>query len=328
MRLLKGIAYDPGTAVAKATSSLIAMTALDTTNLRAAVTIPASGVVLIRMRTCLQGANTFPQVMLGAMNGSTIIGRITPVANINGTALATTRVGLFGEFVCSGLTPGAMNIDAAYGVELLVAATNIQYGGPNDTTTNNAWGAFCFEVWDPDPISITAGAVNSVLTVTNLTNAPTSGDLTSTMKTSVTTAATAATPIAASVTGAVGSVTGNVSGNVTGSVGSVIGSVGSVSGLTASNLDATISSRMASYAQPTGFLAATFPSGTIANTTNITGGTITTATNLTNAPTAGDLTATMKTSVTTACSASTPSATIAGYIPPANNRLRRLQSTR
>ncbi len=42
------------------------------------------------------------------------------------------------------------------------------------------------------------------------------------------------------------------------------------------NVDATISSRMASYTQPTGFLASTFPSGTIANTTNITAGTIAT----------------------------------------------------
>jgi hypothetical protein len=41
-------------------------------------------------------------------------------------------------------------------------------------------------------------------------------------------------------------------------------------------IDAAISSRMATYTQPTGFLAATFPTGTIANTTNITGGTITT----------------------------------------------------
>ena len=70
------------------------------------------------------------------------------------------------------------------------------------------------------PTNITAGTIT---TVTNVTNAPTTGDLTATMKTSVTTAATAATPIAASVTGAVGSVTG----------------------LTASNLDATVSSRMA-----------------------------------------------------------------------------------
>ncbi len=72
-------------------------------------------------------------------------------------------------------------------------------------------------------------------TATNLTNAPTAGDFTATMKTSVTTAATAATPTAAAVTGAVGSVTG--------AVGSVTGAVGSVTGLTAANLDATVSSR-------------------------------------------------------------------------------------
>lgn len=102
--------------------------------------------------------------------------------------------------------------------------------------------------------------------------------------------------------------TGNVTGNVS-------GSVGSVTGLTASNLDATISSRMATYTQPTGFLAATFPTGTVANTTNITAGTITTATNLTNAPTAGDLTSTMKTSVTTAATAATPiAASVTGAV--------------
>lgn len=66
------------------------------------------------------------------------------------------------------------------------------------------------------PTNITAGTIT---TTTNLTNAPTSGDFTATMKTSL----NAATP--ASVTGAVGSVTGNVGGNVTGSVGSVAGNV-------------------------------------------------------------------------------------------------------
>jgi hypothetical protein len=75
------------------------------------------------------------------------------------------------------------------------------------------------------------------------------------------------------------------------------------------NLDAAISSRMATYTQPTGFLAATFPT-TVASTTNITGGVITTVTNLTNAPTAGDLTATMKTSVATAVDASTAAANV------------------
>ncbi len=46
------------------------------------------------------------------------------------------------------------------------------------------------------------------------------------------------------------------------------------------NLDALVSSRMATYTQPAGFLAATFPL-LVASTTNITAGTITTATNVT-----------------------------------------------
>lgn len=76
---------------------------------------------------------------------------------------------------------------------------------------------------------------------------------------SVTGAVGSVTGAVGSVTGSVGSVTGAV-GSVTGNVGgNVVGSVGSVTGLTAANLDATVSSRMATYVQPTGFLAATFP---------------------------------------------------------------------
>lgn len=71
----------------------------------------------------------------------------------------------------------------------------------------------------------TMNTITAVTTATNLTNAPTSGDFTATMKTSIGTA------VAAS---AVASVTGNVGG-----------SVASVVGLTASNLDAAISSRLA-----------------------------------------------------------------------------------
>lgn len=78
------------------------------------------------------------------------------------------------------------------------------------------------------PTNITAGTIT---TVTNLTNAPTSGDLTATMKTSVGTA------VAAS---AVASVTGNVGGNVTGSVGSVVGAVGSVTGNVGGNVVGTV----------------------------------------------------------------------------------------
>jgi hypothetical protein len=50
----------------------------------------------------------------------------------------------------------------------------------------------------------------------------------------------------------------------------------------------------------------------LATPTNITAGTITTVTNLTNAPTNGDLTATMKTSVTTAATAATPTISTLG----------------
>lgn len=48
----------------------------------------------------------------------------------------------------------------------------------------------------------------------------------------------------------------------------------------------------------------------LATPTNITGGTITTVTNLTNAPTNGDFTATMKSSITTAATSATPSVTV------------------
>ena len=52
----------------------------------------------------------------------------------------------------------------------------------------------------------------------------------------------------------------------------------------------------------------TFP-GSVASPTNITAGTIATVTNLTNAPTSGDLTPTMKISVQTAATAATPTVT-------------------
>ena len=64
-------------------------------------------------------------------------------------------------------------------------------------------------------------------------------------------------------------------------IGDPVADADTIWGLANTNLDAAVSSRMATYTQPTGFLAATFPAGTVANTTNITAGTITTATNLT-----------------------------------------------
>lgn len=84
--------------------------------------------------------------------------------------------------------------------------------------TASAAAGVTFPASIASPTNITAGTIT---TATNLTNAPTAGDFTATMKTSIGTA------VAAS---AVASVTGNVGGNVTGSVGSVVGAVGSVTG--------------------------------------------------------------------------------------------------
>lgn len=237
MNLLGAKLYDPTTAVTKNTTAALAMTALDTTNLRIAFTIPSHGMVRVRLMGVIHGATTFPSILLGVMNGSTVVGRVAPVQSLGNTAVATALVNVEADFIVTGLTPGAVNWDAAYGVETLVAATGIKYGGPNDTTANNAFGGFAFEVWDPKP----------------------NGDI-----------------------------------------------LTSIADTRMANLDAAVSSRMASYTQPSGFLAATFPGGTIASTTNISAGTIGTAINLTNAPTSGDFTAAMKTSL----NAATPSVTV------------------
>lgn len=110
------------------------------------------------------------------------------------------------------------------------------------------------------PASTTNITAGTITTVTNLTNAPISGDLTATMKTSVQTAADAAITANALVL----------------------------------EIEAETDDIAAVKAKTDNLPAAP------ASTTNITAGIITTVTNLTNAPTAGDLTATMKTSVQTA----------------------------
>src|SRR6478609_2931269 len=130
MNLLGSANYDPAAAVSKATSSLLAMTAFDTTNLRLAVTVPAHGKVRFKIRCMITGATTSPTVLLGVLNGATVVGRVAPQYE-NATANATTQnFVLDAEFTATGLTPGAANFDAAYGVEVVVASTNIKYGGP------------------------------------------------------------------------------------------------------------------------------------------------------------------------------------------------------
>lgn len=153
MNLLGAVNYDPAVAVSKVTTSLLAMTAFDTTNLRISFTIPSHGKVLVKMTCVHHGSTTTAQVLLGCLESSTVRGRAPVTSNLLGTAVATTRTKLEASFTLSGLTPGAVNWDAAYGVEIVSSANGaIKYGGPNNTTTDDAYGGFNFEIWDPQPL--------------------------------------------------------------------------------------------------------------------------------------------------------------------------------
>jgi hypothetical protein len=151
VNLLGAILYDPAVAVNKVTTAAIAMTAIDTVNLRLAITVPAHGKVRFRLMAVIHGATTFPSILMGVMNGAAVIGRVAPVQSLGNTAVATALVNVEADFIATGLAPGAMNCDAAYAVETLVAATGLKYGGPNNAVANDAFGGFVFEAWDPQP---------------------------------------------------------------------------------------------------------------------------------------------------------------------------------
>lgn len=174
MNLIAGKLYDPAVAVSKATTSAIAMTALDTTNLRLSVTVPAHGMVLVRLKGSLHGATTLPQIVLGVMEGATVRGRAAAMLG-GGNIAATSIVACWAEFLVTGLTPGAVNWDAAYGVETVVASTGLKYGGPNNTSANDAFGGFAFEVWDPQPMK--AGLDGGVNVTQVAGTAQTAGDI-------------------------------------------------------------------------------------------------------------------------------------------------------
>lgn len=155
--LLAGTMYDPSTAVTKATSAAIAMTALDTTNLRLTFTAPSGGRVYVRLASMMSGsATTGWSVFLGALDGATVKGRTIGMGGYtnSGTIAATDHFPLDSTFVVSGLTAGtSYTWDAAYGCESAVASTNLKYGGPNNTTQDDAYGGFAFEIWsDQTPV--------------------------------------------------------------------------------------------------------------------------------------------------------------------------------
>lgn len=148
MACLGAILYDPAVAVTKG-SVASALAAFDTTNARIAFTAPASGRVLVRIVCVVHGATTFSTILLGVLEGSTVKGRVCPIGGIKTTAVATAMIAQEATFVVSGLTPSAsLTWDAAWGIETFVTSSLIKYGGPNNTTANDAFGALQFEIWE------------------------------------------------------------------------------------------------------------------------------------------------------------------------------------
>jgi len=148
MACLGAILYDPAVAVTKGTAAS-AMAAFDTTNARITFTVPSSGRVLVRIVCVVHGATTFSHILLGVMNGATVVGRVVPIGGLKSTAVATAMVTQEATFVVPGLTPAAsLTWDAAWGIETFVTNSLIKYGGPDNSTANNAFGALIFEVWE------------------------------------------------------------------------------------------------------------------------------------------------------------------------------------
>lgn len=150
MSLLASAAYDPAVAVSKALSARLAMTALDTANLRVTFTAPANGIVMVRLKGQTAAVTTSPRIHLGVLDGATLRGRATPEGGFS-TNSATTSLGVDTKYLVTGLTPGnSYTWDAAYGVDVLVASAVLRYGGPNDAAGADAFGAFVFEVWSTE----------------------------------------------------------------------------------------------------------------------------------------------------------------------------------
>jgi hypothetical protein len=177
MALLAHATYDPAAAVTKNTTALLAMTALDTTNLRVTFTVPANGSVLVRLKGLIHGSTGVPDVLLGILDGSTLRGRMSPFG-FRLQALVTERNTGEAVYTITGLTPGSSQTwDAAYGCEALQAGSGIKYGGPDNATTDDAFGAFSFEVWEAtnlikgtlyDPTTSASFVTTSLLAMTAL----------------------------------------------------------------------------------------------------------------------------------------------------------------
>lgn len=147
-QLLASTLYDPATAVVVPSNTLNAMTAFDTANLRLTFTAPTSGNVFVRLRVaaiCGSISNQ-PVVLMGILDGSTVRVRTAPVGVMKapGTNLP---VSYEARGVVTGLNGNTIYTwDAAYSLKQTLTAS-LNYGGPNDSSGNDAWGGFLYEIW-------------------------------------------------------------------------------------------------------------------------------------------------------------------------------------
>jgi hypothetical protein len=103
--------------------------------------------VYFRIAAQFHGSTTLPAIMLGILDGSTVKARVNPLAAMPTSSLAT-GCGAFDASGVISVTPGTnYTWDAAYGVETVSDVGGIKYGGPNNATTNDAFGGFAFEIW-------------------------------------------------------------------------------------------------------------------------------------------------------------------------------------
>ncbi len=203
------------------------------------------------------------------------VGSPTTSLGLTGTTIATTQTiatvtnQLTAAQIATGVwtdtTAGDFTTALSVGKSVMNGVTLGTGLTVNDITTKTGYSLSQSFPSNFSSLGITAGGhITTVDTVTTVTNQLTAAAIATGVWTDTTAGDfTTSLSVGKSVMNGVTLGTGLT-------VASVSGAVGSVTGLTASNLDATISSRMATYTQPTGFLAATFPSGTVANTTNIT----------------------------------------------------------
>lgn len=151
MPCLGAVLYDPATVQLKGSGFRQVMTIFDLSQATITFTVPSNGRVRVRIQVAQQGGSAPAHVLLGVIDQATdlVKGRVTPKGHIRrGVGDENVVATLEADFVVSGLTPAAsLTWRAAYGFETSVTGSQLKYGGPDDTTVNNAFGGLAFEIW-------------------------------------------------------------------------------------------------------------------------------------------------------------------------------------